>query len=89
MDGTTLIMSEAKAMLDRHGISVRDFATAYGATPARLLTVEEVMQVTGLGQTSVRKLINDGELRATRIDRNVRVRADVLAAFIEAHTPPG
>jgi excisionase family DNA binding protein len=47
-----------------------------------LLTVGDVARELSLGETTVRELIARGELRAIRIGRALRVRAQDLEAFV-------
>jgi len=51
---------------------------------APLLTVADVAEVLRLSVRSVRRLIADNRLRAVRIGRAVRVRAEDLRSFLAA-----
>ncbi|MHA2064065.1 MAG: helix-turn-helix domain-containing protein [Candidatus Thorarchaeota archaeon] len=55
----------------------------------RLLTVLEVTNILGLGQSTTYLLIKRGELTCVRIGRAVRVRQDDLDAFIESKVVKG
>lgn len=89
MDPRTVAMDCAKSVLDRHGVSVREFAEAYQVVPGRLLDVEEVAAVLNLSKSMVYKLMDSLQLRPTRVGTRVGVRADVLAEYVEAQTAKG
>ncbi len=55
----------------------------------RLLTVLEVANILGLGQSTVYLLIKRGELTCVHIGRAVRVRQEDLEAFIQSNTVKG
>lgn len=86
MSATDLIMCEAKAMLDRNGITVRQFSEAYGVTPHKCMSVNEVAEVLGVAAKTVRAIIDRGELASTSVGDRVMVRQDKLAEYIEKNT---
>jgi excisionase family DNA binding protein len=53
----------------------------------KLWSTEQVAQLLGIHWQTVRKLIRDGELQATRIGDRVLVRDEEVDRFIDAHTP--
>lgn len=53
-----------------------------------LLRPSEVVEATGLGKSKVYAMIETGDLPAVRFGRSVRVRADALADWIDAHAIP-
>lgn len=86
MDARTLMMDAAKALLDRHGIPVREFAAAYDVVPARVLALPEAAKLLGVTVAMVRKLIANGQIRETRVGTRVGIRSDILAEYIAVHT---
>ena len=52
-----------------------------------LLAVSETAQLLGVSQKTVRRLIDRGDLAAVCIGRSVRIRPDVLAAYIDRRVP--
>lgn len=58
-------------------------ATAPRVTKALLTPDPEVMHVTGLGRTTIYKLIATGEIPSVRIGRAVRVPAAALQRWLE------
>ncbi|WP_431678539.1 excisionase family DNA-binding protein [Kitasatospora sp. KL5] len=52
----------------------------------RLLSVEEVADVLGTTVRFPRRLIEERRIEYVKVGRHVRIRASVLAAFIEAGT---
>jgi excisionase family DNA binding protein len=55
----------------------------------QLLRVGEVAVALGVCEKTVRRLIDAGELPATRVGRLVRVKASAVGAFIAAHSSDG
>jgi excisionase family DNA binding protein len=51
-----------------------------------LMSVREFMLVTGLGETTVYKMFNEGTLKRVRIGRRTFVRTADVHALIEAST---
>ena len=47
-----------------------------------LLTVRDVQEVTQLGRTKIYELMRDGQLPYLRIGRSVRIRREVLEAWL-------
>jgi excisionase family DNA binding protein len=56
-----------------------------------ILTVEEVSSFLNLKETTVRKFIRDGKLKAQKIGKQWRISKDCLDAFVgrDAPAPPG
>lgn len=52
----------------------------------QLLTLQQVADRLQVSISTVRRLVDAGELRTVRIGRNLRVRPEDLAAYIEANT---
>jgi excisionase family DNA binding protein len=55
---------------------------ARAALPVALLTVQEVAALLRTSPRTVRRWANEGRLRAVRIGRSIRFRADDLAHLI-------
>jgi len=55
----------------------------------QLLTLQQVADRLQVSISTVRRLVDAGELRAVRIGRNLRVRPEDLAAYIEANVETG
>jgi excisionase family DNA binding protein len=55
-----------------------------------LLTVEEVARICGLSEWAIRRAIDDGELRASKLRSRWRVRPEDLEGWLEAclNQPP-
>ena len=51
-----------------------------------VLSVDEVAEHLGLHEKTVRKMIQRGDLTATRVGRRVLIRQDELQQFIDRHT---
>jgi len=49
------------------------------------LTVREVAELLKVGETTVRRWIKEGEMRAIDIGKGWRIGADDLDAFLEGH----
>lgn len=49
-----------------------------------LYTVRQVSDATGIGEISIRKAINQGNLVALRLGKSVRIRPADLEAWIES-----
>ena len=58
-------------------------ATKTRGTQKLLLSPEEVAEALGIGPTSARGMIRDGELRGLRVGRLVKVPVSELEAYIE------
>ena len=54
--------------------------------PRNWVTYSEAQVITGLGRTSLWKLVSAGEIRAARIGRTVRISRQSLEEFMENHT---
>jgi excisionase family DNA binding protein len=52
-----------------------------------LYTVDEVMELTGLGRWKVYDVIRDGSLRSAKIGACRRIPADALRRFVADLTP--
>jgi excisionase family DNA binding protein len=50
-----------------------------------LYSIEKAAKKLSLGETKLREMIRIGQLPCVRIDRSVRISADALKAFREAH----
>lgn len=48
-----------------------------------LLTVRDVAAIVGLSEDAVRDAISDGELKATRLRRRIKITEDAVADWIE------
>ena len=48
-----------------------------------LMTIEEVIETTGIGRTTVFKLLKSGELKAVKIGTRTFVRPQHLSEFID------
>jgi len=57
----------------------------------QLLTLRQVADRLQVSMSTVRRLVDAGELRTVRIGRNLRVRPEDLKAYIDANveTPKG
>ena len=51
----------------------------------RAFKVREAAEQLGVGPTTIRKLIDRGELGAVRIGADLRVPADAVTAFLQSH----
>jgi excisionase family DNA binding protein len=49
----------------------------------QLLTLQQVAERLQVSMSTVRRLVDAGKLRSVRIGRNLRVRPEDLAAYIE------
>lgn len=54
--------------------------------PVQLLTIEAAAEALSTSVSTVRRLLQERQLRPVRFARLVRIRADDLAAFIERNT---
>lgn len=61
-----------------------NIASRNGRGQPELLTVQDVQTITQLGRTKVYELIRDGELPVLRIGRSLRIRREVLEAWLFA-----
>lgn len=52
----------------------------------RFYTVEEVAQILRVSEPTVRKLIESGELQATRVGRQYRISQEALDDYIARHS---
>ncbi|AQU89393.1 AlpA family phage regulatory protein (plasmid) [Komagataeibacter nataicola] len=52
-------------------------------TSRRLLKIQEVMQETGLGRTSIWRLVKDGKLVKVKIGSNTRITAESYNAWLK------
>jgi excisionase family DNA binding protein len=50
----------------------------------QLLTLQQVADRLQVSMSTVRRLVDSGKLKAVRIGRNLRVRPEDLAVYIEA-----
>lgn len=55
----------------------------------QLLTLDQVAAKLQVSMSTVRRLLDRGELKAVRIGRSLRVRPADLAAYIEANAEGG
>ena len=55
-----------------------------GDAALRLLTINEVVALTGNGRSFIYSEIRAGRLRSVRLGRNRRVRAADLAAYVDS-----
>lgn len=56
--------------------------------PNRLLSPEEIDQITGCGERMARRLIEKRRVPSVKIGRTVRVWSHDLAAYLDAQTRP-
>ena len=61
-------------------------ATLFGNGVVPVFSVDEVAEHLGLHEKTVRKMIQRGDFRATRVGRRVLIRQDELQQFIDRHT---
>lgn len=54
---------------------------------AELLSIQEVVQITGLHEITIRRYIRSGELEAVRIGRRIRVRREALDRLLKPLQP--
>ena len=54
---------------------------------AELLSIQEVAQITGLHEITIRRYIRAGELEAVRIGRRIRVRREALDRLLKPMQP--
>jgi excisionase family DNA binding protein len=56
---------------------------------AELLSIQEVAQITGLHEITIRRYVHSGELEAVRIGRRIRVRRDAVDRLMKPmHSGP-
>jgi len=55
----------------------------------QLLTLQQVADRLQVSMSTVRRLVDAGDLKIVRIGRNLRVRPDDLRAYIEANITKG
>ncbi len=51
----------------------------------RWISIEETSQLTSLSPVTIRRLVRQGRIRASRIGRSVRIDKDALVKQIEAN----
>jgi excisionase family DNA binding protein len=54
---------------------------------AELLSIQEVAQITGLHEITIRRYVRSGELEAVRIGRRIRVRREALDKLLKPLHP--
>lgn len=54
-----------------------------------LLNLQQASRTLGLGESTCRKLVRLGELRAVRVGRRLLFEPSVLRSFVEAHSTGG
>ena len=54
---------------------------------AELLSIQEVAQITGLHEITVRRYVRSGELEAVRIGRRIRVRREAVDRLMKPMHP--
>ena len=55
---------------------------------AELLSIQEVAQITGLHEITIRRYVHSGELEAVRIGRRIRVRREAVDGMKPMHPGP-
>ena len=56
---------------------------------AELLSIQEVAQITGLHEITIRRYVRSGELEAVRIGRQIRVRREAVDRLMKPMRGPG
>lgn len=51
------------------------------------VTYRQAEEITGLSRTTLRKLVNEGEITMRRIGRAVRINRESLDAFMHSDSP--
>ena len=54
---------------------------------AELLSIQEVAQITGLHEITIRRYVRSGELEAVRIGRRIRVRREAVDRLMKPMHP--
>ena len=54
---------------------------------AELLSIQEVAQITGLHEITIRRYVRSGELEAVRIGRRIRVRREAVDKLMKPMRP--
>jgi len=74
-------------MIDGRGTQPTERTRERKACFAPMMTIEEVGERLSVGKSTVLRLIRRGALRASKIGKQWRTRAEDLDAFIKTHTP--
>jgi excisionase family DNA binding protein len=54
-----------------------------------MLSVKATAQFLGLAEHTVRKLVDDGDIKHVRVARRIYITRDQITAFLEANTRTG